>query len=319
MASIRKRKNTFQITVCCGYDTAGKKITETTTFIPDPSKTEKQNQKALEKFTFEFDEKVKSGKYLDGEKLTFKDFTEIWFQDYANTHLKKATLQLYRHLLNVHIIPEIGHRKLSKILPVHLNKLYNTLGKECKDGKPGAYSAKSIKHVHNTISGIYASAVKLNIVTDTPCNGAEPPKLTPTRDKIKYFTLEQTGLFLNLLNREYTTTYKGHDRIDDTGKSYHVADYSETRTLPTQLKLFYHIALFCGLRRGELIALEWSDLDFNENSVNITKSTSSVNGEIITKTTKKNLLSVKFPFLLLLCSLRKNIGKSKCNTDFQSV
>ena len=99
-------------------------------------------------------------------------------------------------------------------------------------------------------------------------------------------TLEQTELFLSLLDREYTTTYKSHNKIDDTGKEYHVEAYSETRTLPTQFKLFYHMALFCGLRRGELVALEWSDLDFNENSVSVTKSTSSVNGEIITKTTK---------------------------------
>ncbi len=48
------------------------------------------------------------------------------------------------------------------------------------------------------------------------------------------------------------------------------------------------MALFCGLRRGELVALEWSDLDFTDNSVNITKSTSCVNGKPVTKTTKTN-------------------------------
>lgn len=116
---------------------------------------------------------------------------------------------------------------------------------------------------------------------------------------------------MNLLNREYTTTYKGHDRIDDTGKSYHVADYSETRTLPTQLKLFYHIALFCGLRRGELITLEWSDLDFNENSVNITKSTSSVNGEIITKTTKTNSSVRNFSVPASVMQLAKEYRKEQ--------
>lgn len=288
MASITKRNNSYRVSVSNGRDASGKQIIETATFTPDPSKTEKQNQKALEKFAIEFEDKVKSGKYLDGEKLTFQEFTDIWFNDYANTHLEKATLQLYRHLLNVHIIPEIGHLKLSKVLPAHLNKLYKTLGTERKDGKPGGYSAKTIKHIHNTISGIYSTAVKWNIATDNPCERVEPPKMTPTRDKLKYFTLEQTELFLSLLNKDYTTTYKGHDRIDDTGKTYHVADYSETRNIPTQFKLFYHMALFCGLRRGELVALEWSDLDFKENSVSITKSTSSINGEIITKTTKTN-------------------------------
>lgn len=288
MASIRKRKNTYQVTVSNGRDAAGKQIIETATFVPDPQKTEKQNQKALEKFAFEFEEKVKSGKYLDGEKLTFQDFVDLWFNDYANTHLEQATLQLYRHLLNTHIIPEIGHLKLSKILPAHLNKLYNLLNTERKDGKPGGYAPKTIKHVHNTISVIFTSAVKWNIVTDNPCERVEPPKMVPNRDRLKHFTAEQAIVFLSLLDKEYTTEYKAHDRVDDTGKTYHVADYCETRTVPTQFKLFFQLALFCGPRRGELVALEWTDFDFTDNSININKSTTCVNGKAITKAPKTN-------------------------------
>lgn len=288
MASITKRNNSYRITVSNGRDSSGKQIVETTTFVPDPQKTDKQNQKALTKFAIEFEEKVKSGKYLDGEKLTFKEFVDIWFNDYGNSHLEQSTIQLYKHLLDKHILPEIGHLKLSKILPAHLNKLYNILNTERKDGKPGGYAPKTIKHVHNTISGIYATAAKWNIVTDNPCDRVEPPKTVPTRDKLKYFTLEQTNIFLSLLDKEYTTTYKAHDRIDDTGKTYHVSDYSETRSVPLQFRLFYQMALFCGLRRGELVALEWSDIDFSDNSVSITKSTSCVNGKPITKSTKTN-------------------------------
>lgn len=47
MASIRKRKNTYQITVSKGRDISGTQLVETTTFTPDPAKTEKQNQKVL--------------------------------------------------------------------------------------------------------------------------------------------------------------------------------------------------------------------------------------------------------------------------------
>ena len=311
MASIRKRGNTYQVTVSNGRDSSGKQIIETATFIPDPQKTDKQNQKALEKFVFEFEEKVKSGKYLDGEKITFKDFVDIWFADYGNTHLEQASIQLYKHLLYKHIIPEIGHLKLSKILPAHLNKLYNTLNTERKDGKPGGYAPKTIKHVHNTISGIYASAVKWNIVTDNPCDRVEPPRMAPTRDKLKYFTLEQTELFLSLLDKEYTTTCKAHDRIDDTGKSYHVADYSETRSIPLQFRLFYQMALFCGLRRGELVALEWSDLDFTDNSVSITKSTACVGGKPVTKTTKTNSSIRKISVPASVMALAKKYKKEQ--------
>lgn len=286
MASIQKRKNSYRITVSNGRRPDGSQIVETATFRPDPNKTQKQNQKALEAFAFEFEQKVKSGKYLDGEKLTFQAFVEIWQQDYANQHLEESTLSLYKHLLQLHILPVIGNIKLSKLQPNQLNRLYNTLAAERKDGKLGGYAPKTIKHVHNLISAIYSAAVKWNVVLDNPCDRVEPPKQTPTRDKVKYFTIEQTERFIGLLEKDFSTTYKEHDRIDDTGKLYHVSEYTETRKIPTQFKLFFLLAIYGGMRRGEIIALEWSDLDFTANSVSITKSTTLVNSKPVTKAPK---------------------------------
>ena len=91
MASMRKRKNSYQITVSNGRDSSGKQIVETATFILDSTKTEKQNLKELEKFAYDFEQKVRSGKYLSGEKLTFQEFTEIWFEDYGNINLPHNT------------------------------------------------------------------------------------------------------------------------------------------------------------------------------------------------------------------------------------
>lgn len=286
MASIRKRGNSYQITVSNGRDRTGKQLIETTTFVPDSNKTDRQNQKALERFVIEFEDKVKSGKYLDGEKLTFQAFTDVWLADYALQHLEPSTLQLYKHLLKQHIIPAIGNIKLSKLQPNQLNKLYNTLASERKDGKSGGYAPKTIKHVHNLISAVYSAAVKWNIVLNNPCDRVEVPKQVPTRDKLKYFTIEQTEIFIGLLDKDFSTTCQAHDRTDDTGKVYHVADYVETRKIPTQFKLFFLLAIYGGMRRGELIALEWSDLDFKNNAISITKSTGIVDGKPYTKEPK---------------------------------
>ena len=103
MASIRKRGNSYQITVSNGRRIDGSQIVETATFTPDPKRTEKQNQKALEKFVFEFEEKVKSGKFLDGEKITFQAFSDTWLSDYGaaalrtdnHRHLQEAATRAY--------------------------------------------------------------------------------------------------------------------------------------------------------------------------------------------------------------------------------
>lgn len=286
MASIRKRKNSYQIIVSNGRKPDGTQIIETTTFRPDTTKTDRQNQKALEKFAFEFEQKVKSGRYLDGEKLTFQSFAEIWQSDYAQHYLEGSTQQLYQHLLKTHILPVIGNIKLTKIQPNQLSRLYNTLACERKDGKPGGYANKTIKHIHNLISTIYSAAIKWNVVLDNPCDRVTPPKQAPAGDKVKYFTIEQTERFIALLDKDFNTTYKAHDRVDDTGKPYHVAEYNETRKIPTQFKFFFLLAIFTGMRRGELIALEWSDLDLVKNSISITKSTTLVNGKPLTKAPK---------------------------------
>lgn len=269
MASIRKRGDSYRVTVSNGRDVSGKQIIETATFAPDPSRTEKQNRKALEIFAFEFEQKVKSGKYLDGEKITFQAFSDTWLKDYAEQHLELTTIDIYKKLLRVHIIPIIGHLKLSKIQPAHLNRLYNDMLTERKDGKEGGYSPTTIKRVHALISSILSTAVKWNILLDNPCKRVTPPKQTKSIDDIKYFTLEESAAFLGAVDADL-----------------------EAGRIQMQHKAFFHLALFCGLRRGELIALTWSDFDFSNCTVSITKSTSIAEGKAITKA-PKNKTSIR--------------------------
>ena len=269
MASIRKRGNSYQITVSNGRRIDGSQIVETATFTPDPKRTEKQNQKALEKFVFEFEEKVKSGKFLDGEKITFQAFSDTWLSDYALQHLEPTTIDIYKKLLRVHIIPAIGNLKLARIQPARLNKLYNAMLLERKDGREGGYSPTTIKRVHALISSILNTAVKWNVVLENPCERVSPPKQRRDADSIPFFTLEETGLFLAAV-----------DAALAAGR------------IRTQHKIFFHLALFCGLRRGELVALTWSDFDFNRCTVSITKSTGLVDGKPFTKA-PKNKTSVR--------------------------
>lgn len=68
--------------------------------------------------------------------------------------------------------------------------------------------------------------------------------------------------------------------------------YTEKRSIPTQLQALYNISLFGGLRKGEALALTWDDIDFNNNTINISKSVSLVDGKHIIKS-PKNRTSIK--------------------------
>ena len=308
MASIRKRGKNYQITVSNGRRSDGSQIIETTTFTPDPNKTKKQNETALQLYALQFEEQVKNGSYLDGEKITFQEFAEKYLKEYAANHLGPNTLAQYEALLKIHIYPAIGNIKLAKVQPRNLNTLYNQLLKERKDGRPGGYSPKTIRHIHNTISAIYTVAIKWNIVMNNPCERIEPPKSSEGKT-LKHFTLEQATAFLECLNSNIPITIQAHDRIDDTGKAYHVNSYTENKQIPTQFKVFFNLALFCGMRRGELIALQWNDIDFNNNTISITKSTVIVKKKVITKQPKtessNRIISVPNSVMLLLKRYRK--------------
>jgi len=176
MANVTKRGNTYRIRVSNGEDLNGKQIVESATFRPDPDKTDKQNQKALEQFIVDFERRVKSGKFLDGEKITLQDFWIRWYQEYAMIQLQPTNCEEYSFLYQVHIAPILGNMRLATIQPVAINRLYTSMLQERKDGKEGGYAPATIKRVHALLSSVFATAVQWNILTENPCNRIKPPK-----------------------------------------------------------------------------------------------------------------------------------------------
>lgn len=119
-------------------------------------------------------------------------------------------------------------------------------------------------------------------------------------DKIKFFTTEQAAAFLDYIEQPYTVKTKGHKRIDDTSKPYTVGDYERTKEVPEQLRVLFKLAIYAGLRKGELLALEWSDIDFDNDTISVTKAVTVVNGEQVTKcpNTKTSRRVVSIPHFL---------------------
>ena len=76
------------------------------------------------------------------------------------------------------------------------------------------------------------------------------------------------------------------DREETAAFLQFLSDGTEAGEIKLQYNIFYQIAIFCGLRRGESIALLWSDIDFEAKTMSITKSTSIVKGKAVTKSTK---------------------------------
>ena len=287
MASIQKRGDSYRIVVSMGYDVNHKKLVEITTFTPDKNLTPKKKQKAVENFAYEFEKKCRNHERLEGEKTTLKDFISRWTAEKAQQELQPGTLEKYQAVIDSFILPALGHLKLSEIKPHTVNAFFVSLTKDGSrhDGKPGGYSKGTINKVSNVLSSILRTAVEWEAIERNPCDAVRV-KAEDSAEKIKFFTPQQAAAFLDYISKPYTIRTKGHTRTDDTGKQYTVGDYTSTKELPTQLKVLFSLAIYSGLRKGEILALTWNDVDFESNTVAVTKAAAVVGGQQIVKVPK---------------------------------
>lgn len=283
-----KRGISYKITVSNGYDKQGKKIVKTTTYKPDGSLTPKQQEKAVIKYAMDFEDKVKKGTSFDGEKISFEEFADQWLVG-KKSRLSFSTYQCYEDIIRNRMIPYFRGYKIGKIKLSIVEEFYEKMSYE--------YSYSSIKKYDIILGSIFKTAIRKEMITVNPCTNAELPINKKKTSGLKFFTPQQSLMFLSSLDITYESIYKGHERVDDTGISYYVNDYCENRTVSTQLKVFYHIALFCGLRRGETLALHWNDIDFENKVIHITKSVANTENGVDFKApkTQTSIRTVSMP------------------------
>jgi integrase len=250
MASIEKRgESSYRLTVSCGYDKQGKKIRKYKTIDLSNVRPNKQLEEAQKQFAL-FENEVKKGLYLDSGKITFEDFIEKWLKDYANHELAPKTLYRYNELLNSRIIPALGHIKLNKLQPTHLTEFYNNLREDGirTDGKPGGLSERNILHHHRLISSILTSAVQWQFILSNPASRIKAPKVE--KMEARHFDIEQTEYIFQLIENS-----------------------------PIKYKTAIYIAIYGGMRLGELTGLEWSDIDLDNGILKIHQALQHIPGQ----------------------------------------
>lgn len=268
MASVKRVEHksgrvVYRIVICQGYDKQGNKLVKNLTYSVNQSATPKQQEKEAFKYALDMEDKIKYGYDFDAEKMSFEDFAYKWLEN-AKDNIAYGTYVGYEQLLKSRIIPYFKGYKLAHIKTPVIEAFYKTLVAE--------YSTGTISRYANVLSCIFKTAMRWNMIEHNPCREARKPKKKQEETGLKYFTPKQALMFLKSLNLSYDVTYKGHKRIDDTGKPYYVNEYTGTHTVPTQYKVFYSLSLLCGFRKGETLALRWEDIDLEKKEISISKS-----------------------------------------------
>lgn len=269
MATIQKRNNSYSIRVSCGYDTQGKQVIQSKTWTPDAGMTERQIKKELERQKVLFEEECKKG--FQSKAVKFETLCEEWFAEYAKQNLRHTTYSYLYHQ-RIRINKALGHLRMDKITTRQIQTFINSLSKEGANeinGNP--LSPKSIRHNLNLISDIFGYAVKMGVVANNPCKNVTVPKNEYKEKKI--YTPEQINRFMTLLSDE-----------------------------PLKYRAFFNLAIYSGFRRGELLGLEWKDVDFENNIISVRRTSCyTPDRGVYTDTTKTRLSqrTLKFPQALM--------------------
>lgn len=244
--SIEKRgKDSYRLVCTNGYDLSGNIIKHTKTIHG----TKKDAQIELAKFVAD----VQNGLIIEGKSLKFSEFTEIWKRDYGSKELAPSTYKRYCRMLKTRLLPYFGHFYINKIKPTDIMKFYDLLEKDTqlvrKKGKNGSktkkpLSGKTILEHHRLLRAMLHKAVYWQLIVANPAERVQPPKAR--KPKRKSYDDEQTKILLE--NLELLSS-------EDT-----------------KYKVAIILTVFTGVRLGELMGLEWTDVDFKNGIISINRS-----------------------------------------------
>ncbi len=192
-------------------------------------RTVRGNKKDAERELNRLVNSLHTGTYLEPSKLTVAEYLEKWLKDYARGNVAGKTFERYCGVVRRQLIPDIGALPLAKLQPLHIQAHYTAkLEGGRLDGRPGGLSAQTIVHHHRILNEALDRAVKWGLLTRNPAAAAEPPK--PQKREI---------------------------RAIDEDESVWLIDAA----LGTRLYIPVFLAVTTGMRRGEILALRWSDVE----------------------------------------------------------
>lgn len=285
MATIRKKNNSYEIAVSCGYGADGKQIRRFLTYKPDKGMTPKKIENEVKRQAVLFEEQCKYGQAAANGKIKLSDYIPIYFEN-AKNNLSEYNYKAYQRTINKYIIPALGHFKLKDITPVHIQHFINELQEKPSNTKTGKLSPSTVRRYYTVLQSIFHSAYKLGIIGVNPADGDRItlPKLQEQKTEI--FTPEEIADILNYLENE-----------------------------PLQFKTLIHLALNSGCRRGELVGLKWSDINFYTGVLTVQRSNYKVKGEPIkskeTKTGKRRYMTLPPYCIALLKEYRAEQGRQR--------
>ncbi len=258
------RGKSYSFTVPMGIDVNGKQIRKYLTWTPPEGLTEKKADKLAKEEYLNFKNRCK-GLSAFNENMRFKELTEEYFKVFAPNKLKPITAYNYEKMIDFHFMDYFGNKKLKDITTGILTDYFCKLTITKSTGEVVPMAPSTVKRIYNIMQSLFHFAVSQGYLKETPCRGVILPSKDVTKDeKRKYLLEDELPRFIQL--------FEGYSVLNTIVK----------------------VLLYTGMRSGEALGLQWSDIDFDKRLITINHTLSDVGGKHFlttpkTKTSHRNI------------------------------
>jgi integrase len=180
------------------------------------------------------------GTTVDAQHITLAAFLVRWLEDAARPAIRVATYHRYRELIRIHVVPRLGGIRISRLSPAHIQNLLTSMERS------GA-SPRVRQLVYGILHRAFAQAVRWGIVARNMCDAVAKPRAQ--RSTMQVLTAEEV---LRL---------------------FEAAEGDRLRAL-------YVLAVTTGLRQGELLGLQWGDVDLSSAVVRVRQALHELAGRL---------------------------------------
>lgn len=176
---------------------------------------------------------LEQGAWVSNSKITMAEYLNYWLEHVHRASLKETTYGNYKDALSIRIIPTLGYIQVQKLTVRHLQMFYSDL--QTKD----KLSPARVHYINAILHGALSHAVKEGLVAKNICKDVKLPRLEKSERRV--LTLKEASQLL------------------------------ETATNET-MKMLLTLAITTGMRKGEMLALKWQDIDWIERQIHIRRN-----------------------------------------------
>lgn len=188
-------------------------------------------KKDAEAYLVRVQKEVNENTFQEIRKISFPEYAEKWFEDYASIQVKPSTLHNQKYLIHGSFIPFFGEVQLASITA---SDIQNYVSSRMKEGR----SPSTVQKGLTLLKTMFKWAVEWNYLKTNPAANVKAPR--KERVEMDFLTPEEIRVFLDALDEKW--------------------------------KPLFYTAIFTGMRLGELLALQWSDIDWNSSTIRVCRS-----------------------------------------------